>query len=814
MILDLLRDAVHGLHSRRGSTFAAVGGLALAMAASLVVTIIAIALTAPDPAIPDPERVVLLDMKGNPPGMPSAWFTASPVFFATSLKERQAPLDLISRVSVHDVDISIDGRPHAVSLLIADPDVVPLFGLQAHHGDLRRALTQQDGMVITTDLMRLLWGDVQPEAAIGRRVEGKRRVYTVSAVIPNIDPRSPLWDQHARWSESDAVAMVGFDTAANPMSDEHREGIFMINGRVFARLRDGVSVSEIGRWMRDAFKAYPQYAQLPLEWRDGREAAFFRGITLTALPFNGAANELRWQLVRAVAGASALLLLMAAFNCMNLQTATLLQRQRETALRRSLGADGRQLLMLWGTEVWLLLILAAVAAMLIAWWIAPVVANWVGLAPDHPVTDSMPAVALAGLFITILVIFLMTLVLPASIALRQPAAPALQGRTASEGPWGKRVRQGLLALQLGGVVLLLSLGGVLAMQQHHLLNADRGFATHNRLWLGLVGEDSSSRNLDALAAALDRHPAITHWAFNDMRPARDTQGGLQMHVSSSEQKQVLRVSTVSPTFFATYGMTLLAGRPIAASGESNIVIDAKAARALGFATPQSAIGEIVRAGSGFLQEGNSPRRIVGVVKDVRLESARDPALPQAFILTNEAQSSLSAFGPDVHLLRRTLEDLWRAYGTPLVRYEIESADDQRASIYQQEQHLTTMLICVALLAVGVAMLGAYTLVADALRRRRTELVLRRLHGAGHAAIVRELAAEFAPPFVVAIVLGLPVAFVLGERYLAGFVDRVAVASGVVLPMCLAAIATLVVTVLATMQHMRRALALQAIEAMK
>ena len=113
--------------------------------------------------------------------------------------------------------------------------------------------------------------------------------------------------------------------------------------------------------------ANPLYAQLPADWKTGREAAFFRAIQLTELPFEGAANKVRWQLIGAVAAASVLLLILAAFNGMNLQAANLLQRQRETALRRSLGADNAKLLQLWSVEVLITLFLAAAGALLLAW---------------------------------------------------------------------------------------------------------------------------------------------------------------------------------------------------------------------------------------------------------------------------------------------------------------------------------------------------------------------------------------------------------------------------------------------------------------
>jgi putative ABC transport system permease protein len=151
---------------------------------------------------------------------------------------------------------------------------------------------------------------------------------------------------------------------------------------------------------------------------------------------------------------------------------------------------------------------------------------------------------------------------------------------------------------------------------------------------------------------------------------------------------------------------------------------------------------------------------------------------------------------------------------PHLVHQIQSVDDQLAGVYRQEETLTNLLTVVALLTVWVAMLGAYALVADTLRRRRTELVLHRLYGAGNAAIVRQVAAEFAMPLLIAAMVGVPLAAVLGLHYLGGYVDRVDTLSGVVLPLFAAALATALITALAAQRHARLALALQPIESLK
>ncbi|HEX6396969.1 MAG TPA: FtsX-like permease family protein [Steroidobacteraceae bacterium] len=807
----LLLDAWRGRYHRRGPTAVTVGGLMLAMAACLIVALLASALAAPDPAIRDPDRVILLDFKGNIPGQPTSWFTASPIAFATMLKERNVPLDLISRASGNGLDIEMNGRLHPTFLLIADPDLVLLLGLKALHGDLVATLKRHDGIAVTPRVVRNLWGDLPVEQAMGRRFASDGIFYTITAIIPDFDPRSPVG--RASPLVGDAKAMVGFETQGNKLSQNERTMIYAGNGRVFARLRPGVSADEVGSWMRDAFVADARYSELPAEWKaGGREAAFFRGLPLVQLPYEGDENQQRWQLLSAVAAASALLLLLAAFNCMNLEMANLLRRQRETALRRSLGADGPQLLRLWGMEVLLSLVLAAAGAMLLAWWFAPGIANWAGLLVADYVTDPIPARALLGLAGLVVALLVIVLVPPAWRALRRTPAPALQGRTMSEGPWGRRTRQALLTLQLAGAVSLLLLAGVLTWQQRHLMRADRGFDTRNRLWLGFMVNPEKIPNLDAFVAGLNRHPAVEHWSFGGGM-AMVEQGAVDVWTGTAEHERALRLSTVSPAFFATYGMTVLAGVPRTGTGEINVVIDAKAAKGLGFANPEAAVGALVRGGGGYMQAGNEPRRVVAVVKDVKLESAREAAMPQGFILKDDPQWDMSFYGPDLAALREAVEGLWKTLG-PGLPYTIESADSLRASVYKVEQQMTAMLTAVALLAVGVAMLGAYTLVSDTLRRRRTELVLHRLHGASHGAIVRVVTREFVVPLLAAFVVGVPIGAWLGGHYLAGFVDRISLGPGLAVPALLACGVLVLVVAIGASRHVRQALSLQPIEALR
>ncbi len=807
----LLLDALRDLRARRANTVIAMIGLTIALSACLLTALFALALAAPDPDVPDPQRTIMLDFKGNPPGAPSPWFARVPVAFGPLLKARHAPLDLISRMSDGGMEFPVGDRLNPAILLAVDPDIVELLHPPVLAGDLRATLSRLDTIAISAELMRKLWGNVAPADAIGRRVQSHGRWYTVTAVLPDIDPRSPLYG--ASPLVGHAMAMASFDSPANEMTQDDKDWIYLMNGKVFARLRPGSSIDQVSGWMRDAFFNSPKFKDISPAMSDHREPAYFRGVALADLPFVGPGNESRWHAIAVVGAACVLLLVLAAFNTMGLQAAHMLRRQRETALRRSLGAAAPQLLRLWAVEALLPLALSAASAALIAWWIAPAVANWAAIPPELPLADPLPFAAVAGLVATVLALLPLVIVLPGVRALGRVPATALQGRTASEGPWGRRARQFLLGVQLGGALLLLTLACVLSLQQRHMLQADRGMQTHNRLVLHMETDPDHVPVLDAFGDALSHDAAITHWSYSYTAPVADVDSLERELLAGANGRSIqVRMSPVGVGLFETYGMTVIAGRPAWFKGSPNVVIDANAARLLGFPTPQAAIGALVNGGGGFMEQGHEPRRIVAVVKDVSLESARTPRMPQEFWLMGTPQWVVSATGPDAAALHAALEGAWKRHGLK-VPYELQWADDQLADVYRQEAQITTTVTVVALMSVVVAMLGAYAMVADTLGRRRTALVLHRLHGAGDAAIAGQVAAEFALPLLGAVVVALPLGTWLGWLYLSGFQDHVTWSLGLGASALAAVGALLLVTALACLRHVRLALALQPIEAL-
>ena len=117
-----------------------------------------------------------------------------------------------------------------------------------------------------------------------------------------------------------------------------------------------------------------------------------------------------------------------------------------------------------------------------------------------------------------------------------------------------------------------------------------------------------------------------------------------------------------------------------------------------------------------------------------------------------------------------VQPLWQR-SVPDRPLDLRSARSFYAESYAEDLRLASLLGAASLIALAIAAFGMYVLSAYSVQRRSREIVLRKLHGATRAAIARLVGREFALLIGAGAALGLPLAALLSERYLAGFVER-------------------------------------------
>lgn len=758
-------------------------GLAIAIAAAYLIALLLQDRWLPDPSVPAPQQVVRVEFKGNIPGREDDWFDQAPFPFRDALIQNKAPVVQATRVAGEDVSLRAGERLSRNTILFVDPDIVPIFGLKSLQGDLVAALKRPDAIALTDKTAERLFG--RTTEVLGQRVRLSGRDLTVAAIMPAAAANSELaYD-----------ALVSLDSSASGIPDNLKTRWYSMPGRVYARLADGATTAQLSSLLQDIFDRSPGTRESPSDWSaNGRKAAFARAVSLTRIPFEGAGQQTRLMLYSALSVVAAAMLGLATINYVNLSSVRTLRRQREIAIRKSLGASPLRLAAQFIAESSLVALLAGAVGLLLAWLLAPTLAD---LLEVQYASQFFAPLQLIGLLLACLLLGALTGVYPTRVAMSVHCAPALQGRKQSEGTGGRRLRRALTVLQFGVAFVLSGVAVVVVWQSHYVAGLDMGFKTTNLLSLNMPG-NITAEQFRGLQDSLRSNSAVQAVSAGDTVPGTNPIGRVGGFSNGQTQVQ-LRLSAVDQHFFDVYQVPLLAGdlksikppetAPDPKVVDRPVVLDATAAQSLGFTTPQAAIG-------ASLAGGRSSVRVVAVVGAIKQESARNIQQPQMFFLNGVRPTVLTVRGNNLATLRAAANEAWTRY-LPDDVADIDDVTELLANRYRQERNTGKLIAGTSLIALLLAGFGVYALAAYTVRRAALEIVIRKLHGADHRHIAALLVKEFAPLLGIAVLFSMPLVWWLGQQYLAGFVERALMGGW---PLVGALVGTLLMTGLAGLRH--------------
>jgi putative ABC transport system permease protein len=488
-----------------------------------------------------------------------------------------------------------------------------------------------------------------------------------------------------------------------------------------------------------------------------------------------------------LAGAVALVLLIACANAANLLIARASRRGREIAVRRALGADrvrlARQLL----TEsVVLALAGAAVGLVFARIGLGAVISTWPAVLPRANEIGIDGRVLGFTLLLSVI-----TGVAFGMIPAVRASAPGLEQSLrdeagASGGRTRRRTQAILIASEIALALVLLAGAGLLVRSFVALNHVDPGFdprdvvAARVRLTPSRYNSPQAQQEFfDRLVTELRQRPGVTGAALARTLPLSGARMMLAINpreVRGDDPDQFLAIgmTVVGPDFFSTMKIPIVSGRPLTADdrdGQPRVaVINRRLAQRLWLG--ENPLGKTFPMGAG---PGGAPGRgpvlvtVIGVIGDIRGGSLSDEAGPEVFLPVAQV-----GWRPESWLAIRSGQSV--GLGT-IVREAVATIDAQQpvaeiATIEQmvaQDQSArrlnTTLLTLFALLAVALAVIGIYGVTAYAVSQRTREFGLRVALGARPGDVVRLVVAENVWLVVTGIISGLIISL-LASRVLA------------------------------------------------
>ena len=792
---NYLTTGVRALTKSRTYAFINIFGLALGLAACLLLLLYVRYETSYDRWLPDADRVFQVQTTiADPQTGDMRLMQSAPRPVGAALAKDFPQIEAVSKAEPTTVAVLRGGEADAADLVMADETFFSIIAIPFIHGDPGRALSGADSLVVSRSEAVKRFGTVD---AVGETMtiigDSGQRDLKVTGVFEDLPKNTHL----------------GFNMVTR-FKEEWPCEWSCINGAAYVKLRPGADAAAIN----DNLEAWEK-RNIPIRTEgtsqvDDGANSDWRLVSLSDIhlssaeggpaqrPGNDRGTIVTFTII------ALLILFMAIVNFTNLATARAGQRAREVALRKVLGARRGQLAVQFLGESLLLTAIAMLLALALLELALPTFAAYldadIGISYFGAEGVIVPALAL------VLATGLVGGLYPAFYLSRyMPAAVLKANRSAAEPVGSGRLRNLLVLVQFAISIGLIACTIIIYHQTLFATRTSAGFDREGLLYFEGLSRPEIAPQRDTLLRQIEQIDGVTGVAATEIVPASQQTLYTMVEVRGEAEPAKIGWYSVEPEFFSTMRIPILAGRPLSEQVANdkgyppgpreeneelrhaqwrgivergiNIVVNEAAAERLGYARPETAIGN--RIGLAIFGEefGTTEATIVGIAANSRFRSLRQPVEPSIYMDTRGYRWAVVRYeNADPAKVRAGIEQAWRRIA-PQVPVKVDFVDAKIAEMYEADARRGATFAGFAILAVVIACLGLFGLAAFTAERRTKEIGVRKVFGATVADIVKLLAWQFSKPVVIANLIAWPIAWWVMRDWLNSFDARIALTPG-------------------------------------
>lgn len=713
---------------------------------------------------------------------------------APALKEGVPEIEEITRIHSDLAVVANPSQPDRVfeegGVLYVDPAFLRMFTFPLISGSAARALESGNALLSASAALKY-FGDQNPEGQVlyvTGRAEGS---YRVSGVFRDVPPHS-----HIRF---DILLPVDDLLRSESYSAEPEEGWSWNNFSTYVLLHPDADPAAAEEKMTSIYLSHRGEILRQQGMKSALHVQPLSDIHLNAeVQGAGNINIGSYRTVYFFMVIGVITLVIALVNYVNLATARAVSRAREVGVRKAVGAQRSQLIVQFLCESAVTNFFAGAIAVILAAALVPVANDLAGtqLTPALWETVSfwkvlLTMLAAGTLFAGLYPAFVLSSFRPVSV---------LKGKSGSftAHVW---LRRGLVVFQFAASIVLVAGTAIVYNQLDYMRRMDLGLNLDQVLTVRaprVLPQDTERAMATAtFLQELRRLPSVRQVAASGSLPGQGFNwNGASIRRAADDPAHAIRgVATYIDTAFAKlYGLERIAGKEFSEITLSDaedapwpVMVNATAARELGFASPAEAVDEDINLG------GNDAR-IVGVYRDFNWSSAHEGQQSIVFAHTHEGwRISLRLATTDFPTAIAETKTVYdRLFPGNVFSYTfVDEAFDQQ---YKNDQRFARLFGIAAAMAIFIACLGLFGLAAFTAQQRTKEIGMRKVLGATAGNIVGLLSKDFLKLVIAGFVVAVPVAWYSMNQWLENFAYKTEMGPGVFLLAGLIAILVALATV--------------------
>jgi putative ABC transport system permease protein len=662
--------------------------------------------------------------------------------------------------------VRANDRTLDMNTTMVDEDFLHIFTFPVVLGNSANPLSSTSNAVISETSAKKLFGNEDP---IGKKLEvklgGEWIALTVTAIVRDFPQNSSIkFDLLGR-------------TEINPDYANARNNWDNQSHPVYVQVAPGVSRQQVESRLRLLLNKYrpldPAIAK-----KDGYLAdknGDYRSLRLLPLteehfsPQLGQNGTVSRAFLYVLILISAVILLIASFNFVNLNVGLSFTRTKEIGIRKCLGAGRRQIwFQVWG-ESFLMVVFAMLFSMgLLILMIRKFNESLGNIIDIHNLASPL---ILSVIFALVIFVSFITSGYPSSVLASLRTVDILKGKVTIKRPG--MLRNALIVTQFVIAIALMCCTFVIYRQFDYLRSAPLGYSTTDIISIPLKNDDIGRDIIAQLRTRLAVQSSVIAVSGADVNlglgedHSSSTSVACFTHVDKTICGEMMNVDY---DFLKTLGIKPVSGRDFstAYTGDTGSAIIATEKYAAQF-------GREATAGYSYYYDSSSPKvKIVGVIPDFKLKSFNDQQRPLMISLAKGKSMPYAWIKVRTNNPAATMHMVEQVYAEiePGVEFKGSYVNENIDRLYQEEKTMASLFTAAASIAIILSCMGLFGIASIVIRQRVKEIGVRKVLGASVSGIVNLVGREFLKPVFIALLISIPIAWWTMHAWLQNYSIRV------------------------------------------